>query len=215
MKRIPKIPQGEISSIKTIFYPDIKTKDKKIELKNWHNIKIIEEKRIKSKEENILNELNKNKKIMRKIPSILKNIDCKTIEQKTNKTPKTPINKDELNKIGIKKPSTSNQRKKPDILINNNKVEENIYNILNDKKESMFDNYYSKRKRAKTPSLINHINNNKIEYNNHNINIKNNINQINPYDVNNNENIYNISNKYNFNANYNNISEINKNVSYD
>ena len=214
MKRIPKIPQGEISSIKNILYPDLKPKDKKIELKNWHNIKIIEEKRRKSKEENIPNELNKN--INKKIPLLLKNNNIKTIVQKTNKTPKTPINKNELIEISKKKPSTSNQRKKSDILINNNKEEENIYNILNDKKESMFDNYYSKRIRAKTPSLINHINNNKIEYKNQNINLINNINQKSPYDINGNENIYNFGNKDTNNANVNpNICEINKDLSYD
>ena len=210
MKRIPKIPQGEISSIKNILYPDLKPKDKKWELKNIHNIKIIEEKNKKLKEEkqNIgSNELYKIDKF-KNIPSKLKT-DVLINEQKPVFTPKTPFNKDNQRRNTQKKPSTSNQKKKPYELPAINKEEENIYNLLNNKKESMFDNYYSKRLRAKTPSLINHINNN-IDFNNNIINNNNNINTITPYNLNENEN-KNINNIYNDNNNniYLNSNELN------
>ena len=129
MKRIPKIPQGEISSIKNILYPDIKPKDKKWELKNIHNIKIIEEKNKKLKEEknnlvtNELYKINKYKNIPSKLQTETNNLIIN--EQKKYFSPKTPCNQ---KRIPPKKPSTSIPKTTTYDLPSINKEEENIYN---------------------------------------------------------------------------------------
>ena len=227
MKRIQKIAQREILSNKNLLYPDFKSKDKKIELKSIHNIKIVEEKNKKIKEEKpkiIKNDFYKNNTYT-KISPLLKTINNKIKNkiQRLNNIPNTPINKDDNKGDPIKKPSTSNQRKKPNIITKINKEEENIYNLLKDKKESMFDKYYSKRIRAKTPSLLKHVKKT-IEFNNKN-NILNKNKQETPFNINSNERIYNIinnNNETNYNKNYNydkelknNIIEANKDLSYD
>lgn len=224
MKRIPKIPQGEISSIKNILYPDLAPKDKKWELKNLNNIKIIEDKNKKIKEEKqkqVPNELYKINKF-KNIPSKLKlenNNNQKNKEQKKHMPPKTPLNLNNKRGGSLMKPPNTNQRKEQIVLPTLNKEEENIYDLLNDKKESMFDQYYSKKIRSKTPSLIKHINN--IDYNNKN-NIINNNSPITPCNLNENENINNNFNENNYyhninenNSSNNNKSEINNNSSFD
>ena len=214
MKRIPKIPQGEISSIKNILYPDLKPKDNKCKIKNFQNIKILEEKNRKIKEEkqkNIENNIYKINQI-KDFPSNQKNrekinLNKDKISIKIN-IPKTPLNKNNKLSELLKKPSTSDKKEKPYVLPTIKKEEENIYNLLNNKQESMFDKYYSNKSRAKTPSLIKHINDD-IKSKNYNYSIKEN-----KYNID--ENIYNINNNYNEKTpKTNNISEINNNSSYE
>ena len=206
MKRIPKIPQGEISSIKNILYPDLKPKDKKFEVKNIHNIKKLEEKNRKLKEEkekntqNDLYKINKYKSIPPKLKIETNNI--LNNEKKVINPPRTPLNKEIKRGNSIQNPPISDNKNRPYALPQIGKEDENIYNLLNNKKESMFDKYYSNMNRSKTPSLIKHINNN-INPEKQNINIINNFNPLTPFKEN--ESIYNINNE-NYNLN-NNISQ--------
>ena len=214
MKRIPKIPQGEMSSIKDLLYPDLKPKDKKWELKNLNKIKVIEEKNKKLKEEQQNNNIQYEQEIKNKyknIPSKLKT-DTKiwiNKEQRKNNMPRTPLNKTNQRGGSSSKAPLSNNNKKPISLPTINKEEENIYDILNNKKETMFDKYYSTRIRSKTPSMSNHVNMTEYNYNNNNALNINNINPpITPFNMNKNINyINNINDNYNDNINY--INEIN------
>jgi uncharacterized protein YeaC (DUF1315 family) len=97
----------------------------------------------------------------------------------------------------------------------NGKKEENIYNILQNNKNSMFDKYYGNIKKYKTsPSLYNLNNNLKTDSNiNNNIGVIGMNNDLNNCmnNPNNEENIYNIQNQNN-NVNPNMNMNINENV---
>ena len=214
MKRIPKIPQGEISSIKNILYPDLMPKEKKWEIKNMNmnNIKIIEEKNKKAKEEkqkqgpNELYKINKFKNIPSKI-KLENNNNNQNKESKKKIPPKTPLTINNKRGGSQNKPSTVNKKKEQIVLPTLNKEEENIYDLLNEKKESMFDQYYAKKARSKTPSKP--FNN--FEYNNKN--------PISPFNLNENiNNIFNDNNSHNLyenNSAKNNISEISNPISIE
>ena len=202
MKRIPKIPQGEISSIKDILYPDINPKEQKYENKSIN----IEEKNKKTKEEeesvitsNDLININQ----LKNYPSYLKtdsNLWINNQEPIKNIIPKTPLNLINQRGNSQSKLTNPNKRNKPITLPSLNKEEENIYDILNNKKDTMFDQYYFNRKRSKTPYLLNSKNNNLF---------KSNI-PVTPFNLNDN----NINHAYDDNFNKNKISELQTNNSY-
>ena len=211
MKRIPKIPQGEMSSIKDILYPDISPKEQKHENKNLN----IEEKNKKTKpeEESVItvNDLY-NINQLKNYPSYLKtdnNLWINSQEKIKNNPPKTPLNLINQRGNSQSKMTNSNKRNKPITLPSLNKEEENIYDLLNNKKDTMFDQYYSNRTRSKTPYLLNRKNNS--ENNNKNYLFRNNI-PVTPFNLNENKN--NIEQPYNDNYNKNNIGESQGNNSY-
>jgi hypothetical protein len=209
MKRIPKIPQGEISSIKDILYPDINQNEEKYEIKSIN----IEEKNKKTKEEeesvitsNDLININQ----LKNYPSYLKtdsNLWINNQEPINNNIPKTPLNLFNQRGNSQTKMTNPNKRNKPITLPSLNKEEENIYDILNNKKDTMFDQYYFNRKRSKTPYLLN--SKNKNENNNRNNLFKSNI-PVTPFNLNEN----NINHAYNDNVNKNKICELQTNNSY-
>ena len=211
MKRIPKIPQGEISSIKDILYPDINPKEQNYEIKSINN----EEKNKKKKEEEesiiTANELfNINQ--LKNYPSYLNtdsNLWINNQEQIKINTPKTPLNLINPRGNSQSKITNSNKRNKPITLPSLNKEEENIYDILNNKKDTMFDQYYSNRTRSKTPYLLNRKNNSEI--NNKNNLFRSNI-PVTPFNLIENKNNINLA--YNDNYNKNNPSELQVNNSY-
>ena len=117
-----RAPQGQISSIKDMLYPDTEGWAQKY-LPNTHS-----------------NQHDNNK-----------------IENNSSKP--------QAYNYEVQKPQTSNYDKRNDYSNNN---EENIYNILNNKQESMFDQYYADKQRSKTTNHIysNKTNTNKIQQNN-------------------------------------------------
>jgi len=209
MKRIPKIPQGEISSIKNILYPDINPKEQKYEIKSINKEEINKKK--KEEEESVItaNDLY-NINLLKNYPSYLKkdsNPWINSQEQIENNTPKTPLNLISQRGNSQSKMTNSNKRNKPITLPSLNKEEENIYDILNTKKDTMFDQYYSNRTRSKTPYLLNRKNN--YENNNKNNLFRSNI-QVTPLNLNEN----NINHIYNDNCKKSNKSELQANNSY-
>ena len=209
MKRIPKIPQGEISSIKNILYPDINPKEQKYEIKSINKEEINKKK--KEEEESVItaNDLY-NINQLKNYPSYLKkdsNPWINSQEQIENNTPKTPLNLISQRGNSQSKMTNSNKRNKPITLPSLNKEEENIYDILNNKKDTMFDQYYSNRTRSKTPYLLNRKNN--YENNNKNNLFRSNI-PVTPLNINEN----NINYIYNDNCKKYNKSELQANNSY-
>ena len=177
-------------AIKELLNPSKKSNDKLWNRKNLEDLKLIEEKKKRSKEQKeIENEiLHKNDKYkleqFKNIPSKLKENTNKWITNEKSKL--KPINKGTpLNKIKIKsqsKPLTSINGKKP---LNGR---ENIYNLGNKEPQSMFEKYYANKLRSKSPNSgirpfeINKDNENiyevgqdlNTEINNVNINMNNN-----------------------------------------
>ena len=103
-----RAPQGQVSSIKDMLYPDTES---------WSQMFL-------PNNRNIQNNNNK-----------LENISQKS----------------QTYNYGAQKPQTSNLDKRNNYQDNN---EENIYNILNNKKETMFDQYYADKQRSKTTNHI-------------------------------------------------------------
>ena len=189
-----KIPKAEISTIKGILYPE-KKKTNEWNKKNLKNLKEIEEKNKKIREEkkNFISPEPYKIEKFKNIPSKLKSDTKNWIMQEQNKhiiLPKTANSGQKRNYSKIKKanqknneltpisnkPSTSINETRP---FNNNEIneikEENIYNILNNKKVSMFDKYYANKKNSKVVNNIYDINNNiKDNINNYEINNLNN-----------------------------------------
>ena len=171
----------------------------------------LEEKNKKAKEEeesvittNDLYNINQ----LKNYPSYLKtdsNLWISNSEQIKNNIPKTPLNL--INQRGNSQSKMANKRNKPITLPSLNKEEENIYDILNTKKDTMFDQYYSNRTRSKTPYLLNRKNN--YENNNKNNLFRSNI-QVTPLNLNEN----NINHIYNDNCKKSNKSELQANNSY-
>jgi hypothetical protein len=198
-----KIPKAEISTIKGILYPE-KKKTNEWNKKNFKNLKEIEEKnrRIREEKKNFISpepyKIEKFKNIPSKLKSDTKNwimqeqnkhiILPKTAntEQKRNYSkPKTNQKKNELTPFS-NKPSTSINDTRPFYNEINELKEENIYNILNNKQVSMFDKYYANKKNSKLTNNIfdsnmnkninENINNIEINYNN-NFNNQENLNE--------------------------------------
>ena len=201
-----KIPRAEISTIKGMLYPEKKKTQKEWNKKNLKTLKDLEEKnkRIKEEKKNFISPEPYKIEKFKNIPSKLKSDTANWITQEQNKhivLPKTanygqkrsfsrpkPIQKNTENTPTPKiKPFTGNIETKPFTNEVNNPGEENIYNILNNKTVTMFDQYYANKQKMKSsPNSIN-INN----YPNNNIINNNDIN----YNLNQNqENIYNDQN---------------------
>ena len=173
-------------AMKELLNPTKKTNDKLWNRKNLEDLKLIEEKKKRNKEQKEIEKeiLHKNDKYkleqFKNIPSKLKENTKNWITNEKSKL--KPINKGTpLNKIKNKsqsKPMTSVNTKKPLSEI------ENIYNMNNNGPQSMFDKYYSNKIRAKSPSSI-----------------------IRPFEVNkDNENIYDFKNDLNTDINNVNIN---------
>ena len=179
--------QYNAESIKEILNPTKKTNDKLWNKKNLQDLKLIEEKKKKNQEQKeIENEiLHKNDKYkleqFKNIPSKLKENTKNWITNEKSKL--KPIKKGTpLTKIKNKsqsKPLTSANTKKPLNGI------ENIYNINNNKHQSMFEKYYADKIRSKSP-----------------------LTNVRPFEINkDNENIYQMKNE--LNTDINNINNIN------
>jgi hypothetical protein len=173
-------------AMKELLNPTKKTNDKLWNRKNLKDLKLIEEKKKRNKEQKEIEKeiLHKNDKYkleqFKNIPSKLKENTKNWITNEKSKL--KPINKGTpLNKIKNKsqsKPMTSVNTKKPLSEI------ENIYNMNNNGPQSMFDKYYANKIRAKSPSSI-----------------------IRPFEVNkDNENIYDFKNDLNTDINNVNIN---------
>ena len=173
-------------AMKELLNPTKKTNDKLWNRKNLEDLKLIEEKKKRNKEQKEIEKeiLHKNDKYkleqFKNIPSKLKENTKNWITNEKSKL--KPINKGTpLNKIKNKsqsKPMTSVNTKKPLSEI------ENIYNMNNNEPQSMFDKYYANKIRAKSPSSI-----------------------IRPFEVNkDNENIYDFKNDLNTDINNVNIN---------
>ena len=186
MKKI----QHNGEAIKELLNPSKKSNDKLWNKKNLEDLKLIEEKKKRNKEQKeIENEiLHKNDKYkleqFKNIPSKLKENTNKWITNEKSKLKPikkgTPLNK--IKNQSASKPLTSINSKKP---LNGR---ENIYNLGNKEPQSMFEKYYANKMRSKSPSSgirpfeINNDNENIYEaeqglntdINNVNININNN-----------------------------------------
>ena len=140
-------------AIKELLNPTKKSNDRLWNKKNLEDLKFIEEKKKKNKEQKeIQNEiLHKNDKYkleqFKNIPSKLKENTKNWISNEKSKL--KPIKKNTpLNKIknkSLSKPMTSINSKKP--LIGG----ENIYNMKNNGPQSMFERYYAEKIRSKSP----------------------------------------------------------------
>jgi len=173
-------------AMKEILNPAKKTNDKLWNKKNLEDLKLVEEKKKRNKEQKeIENEmLHKNDKYkleqFKNIPSKLKENTKNWITNEKSKL--KPIKKGTpLNKIKNKsqsKPMTSINTKKPLNGI------ENIYNLNNNGPQSMFDKYYANKIRSKSPSS-----------------------NVRPFEINkDNENIYDFKNDLNTDINNVNIN---------
>ena len=157
--------------------------------KNLEDLKLIEEKKKRNKEQKeIENELlHKNDQykleIFKNIPSKLKENTKNWVNNEKTKIKVIQKNQP-LSKIRTKsqsKPMTSIKPNKP------NKIGENIYNIDENEPKSMFDKYYANKLRSKSPSAnIRQNENNENNYNyEENENLNNDINNINNDNINN------------------------------
>ena len=180
-------------AMKEILNPNKKTNDKMWNKKNLEDLKLIEEKKKRNKEQKeIENELlHKNDQykleIFKNIPSKLKENTKNWVNNEKTKIKVIQKNQP-LSKIRTKsqsKPMTSIKPNKP------NKIGENIYNIDENEPKSMFDKYYANKLRSKSPSAnIRQNENNENNYNyEENENLNNDINNINNDNINNNDNI--------------------------
>ena len=180
-------------AMKEILNPNKKTNDKMWNKKNLEDLKLIEEKKKRNKEQKEIENDLLHKNDQYKL-EIFKNIPSKLKENTKNwvnneKTKIKVIQKNQpLSKIRTKsqsKPMTSIKPNKP------NKIGENIYNIDENEPKSMFDKYYANKLRSKSPSVnIRQNENNENNYNyEENENLNNDINNINNDNINNNDNI--------------------------
>jgi uncharacterized protein YeaC (DUF1315 family) len=225
-----KIPRAQISTIKGVLFPERKNSQKEWNKKILQNLRQMEEKNKKIREEKknyITPEPYKIEKY-KHIPSKLKadTVNWITHEQKRHNFFPRTVNVGQLRHYSnqnsfhngltqnsiINKTSSINNAQRPLLNEMNGKKEENIYNILQNNKNSMFDKYYGNIKKYKTsPSLYNLSNNLKTDSNiNNNIGVIGMNNDLNNC-VNNEENIYNIQNQ-NINTNSNMNININENI---
>ena len=164
-------------AIKELLNPTKKSNDRLWNKKNLEDLKLIEEKKKRNKEQKEIEHeiLHKNDKYkldqFKNIPSKLKEntknwISNEKSKLKPIKKGSTPLNK--IKNKSLKKPMTSINSKKP---LNG----ENIYNMKNNGPQSMFERYYAEKIRTKSP-----------------------LSSIRPFEVNkDNENIYEIKNEIN------------------
>jgi len=164
-------------AIKELLNPTKKSNDRLWNKKNLEDLKLIEEKKKRNKEQKEIEHeiLHKNDKYkldqFKNIPSKLKEntknwISNEKSKLKPIKKGSTPLNK--IKNKSLKKPMTSINSKKP---LNG----ENIYNMKNNGPQSMFERYYAEKIRSKSP-----------------------LSSIRPFEVNkDNENIYEIKNEIN------------------
>ena len=141
-------------AIKELLNPTKKSNDRLWNKKNLEDLKLIEEKKKRSKEQKEVEHeiLHKNDKYkleqFKNIPSKLKENTKNWIINEKSKL--KPIKKGKpLNKIknkSLSKPMTSINTKKP---LNGG---ENIYNMKNNGPQSMFERYYAEKIRSKSPS---------------------------------------------------------------
>ena len=186
--------QNNGEAIKELLNPTKKTNDRLWNKKNLEDLKLIEERKKRNKEQKEIEHeiLHKNDKYkldqFKNIPSKLKENTKNWITNEKSKL--KPIQKNnQLNKNKSQsKPMTSITTKKP------KNLGENIYNIGNKGPQSMFEKYYANKLRSKSPVTR------PFEINNN-------------YDINsNNENIYNEDNKE-LNTDINNVNiNMNKNI---
>ena len=164
-------------AIKELLNPTKKSNDRLWNKKNLEDLKLIEEKKKRNKEQKEIEHeiLHKNDKYkldkFKNIPSKLKEntknwISNEKSKLKPIKKGSTPL--DKIKNKSLKKPMTSINSKKP---LNG----ENIYNMKNNGPQSMFERYYAEKIRSKSP-----------------------LSSIRPFEVNkDNENIYEIKNEIN------------------
>ena len=227
-----KIPRAQISTIKGVLFPERKNSQKEWNRKILQNLKQMEEKNKKIREEKknyITPEPYKIEKF-KHIPSKLKadTVNWITHEQKRHNIYPRTVNVGQLRHYSnqnsfhngltqnsiINKTSTANNVQRPFLNEKNGQKEENIYNMLQNHKNSMFDKYYENIKKYKTSTNLCNLNNNiKTDINiNNNMGVNGVNNDLNSC-MKNEENIYNIQNQ-NINANPNmnineNVNEIN------
>jgi uncharacterized protein YeaC (DUF1315 family) len=227
-----KIPRAQISTIKGVLFPERKSSQKEWNKKILQNLKQMEEKNKKMREEKknyITPEPYKIEKF-KHIPSKLKadTVNWITHEQKRHNIYPRTVNIGQLRHYSnqnsfhngltqnsiINKTSTANNVQRPFLNEKNGQKEENIYNMLQNHKNSMFDKYYENIKKYKTSTNLCNLNNNiKTDINiNNNMGVNGVNNDLNSC-MKNEENIYNIQNQ-NINANPNmnineNVNEIN------
>ena len=141
-------------AIKELLNPSKKSNDRLWNKKNLEDLKLIEEKKKRNKEQKEIEHeiLHKNDKYkldqFKNIPSKLKEntknwISNEKSKLKPIKKGSTPLNK--IKNKSLSKPMTSINSKKP---LNG----ENIYNMKNNGPQSMFERYYAEKIRSKSPS---------------------------------------------------------------
>ena len=141
-------------AIKELLNPTKKSNDRLWNKKNLEDLKLIEEKKKRSKEQKEVEHeiLHKNDKYkleqFKNIPSKLKENTKNWISNEKSKLKPikkgTPLNK--IKNKSLSKPMTSINTKKP---LN---CGENIYNMKNNGPQSMFERYYAEKIRSKSPS---------------------------------------------------------------
>ena len=141
-------------AIKELLNPTKKSNDRLWNKKNLEDLKLIEEKKKRSKEQKEVEHeiLHKNDKYkleqFKNIPSKLKENTKNWISNEKSKLKPikkgTPLNK--IKNKSLSKPMTSINTKKP---LNGG---ENIYNLKNNGPQSMFERYYAEKIRSKSPS---------------------------------------------------------------
>ena len=141
-------------AIKELLNPTKKSNDRLWNKKNLEDLKLIEEKKKRSKEQKEVEHeiLHKNDKYkleqFKNIPSKLKENTKNWITNEKSKLKPikkgTPLNK--IKNKSLSKPMTSINTKKP------SNGGENIYNMKNNGPQSMFERYYAEKIRSKSPS---------------------------------------------------------------
>ena len=201
-----------------MLYPIQKKSPREWNKKNLQNLKDLEEKnkRIKEEKKNFISPEPYKIEKFKNIPSKIKSDTLNWVNRElTNHKilPKTPnitqkrnfsnnrnkLNYKEHRLNPIIKPLTSNNETRSSFNnTNQEQGEENVYNILNNKTTTMFDKYYANKIKEKTNLNINSniLNNNQCFYTENINNINNNMN-------------YNYNTNTNFNSNINNMTELN------
>ena len=175
-------------AMREILNPNRKTNDRMWNRKNLEDLKLIEEKKKRDKEqreiENDLLHKNDQYKLeqFKNVPSKLKENTKNWINNEQSKNKQIKKNQP-LSKIRTKsqnKPMTSSKPNKPI------KIGENIYNMGQNEPKSMFDKYYANKIRSKSPitntremeseNIYNLEENEKLNNDINNLNLENNYN---------------------------------------
>ena len=163
-------------AMKEILNPNRKGNDKMWSRKNKEDLKLIEEKKKRTKEQKEIEHdlLHKNDQYkleaFKNIPSKLKENTKNWITNEQSKH--KPIQKSQpLAKIkskSLNKPMTSSKPNRPI------KINENIYNVAQEEPKSMFDKYYSSKMRTKSPAANVRVNEFTYEEKENDTNLNNN-----------------------------------------